>query len=103
MAYPISEEAKQNWKENILQQRSSKLSIAAWCRSKGLAIHAFYYWQKKLFPKACLNQPTFTEVTESKNSFNTGILLECCGVNIYLSNNFEPSVLKDCLEVIKRC
>ena len=43
MAEPLSEELKQRWKENILKQRQSKLSIAAWCRQNGITVHTFYY------------------------------------------------------------
>ena len=35
MAQPFSEELKQQWKENIVKQRQSKLSIASWCRQSG--------------------------------------------------------------------
>ncbi len=42
MAKPISKEFKQQWKDKIYGQRSSNLSIAAWCRQNGVAVHVFY-------------------------------------------------------------
>ena len=56
MAQPFSEELKQQWKENILKQRQSGLSIAAWCRQNGIVVHNFYYWQSKLLPKPLISR-----------------------------------------------
>jgi uncharacterized membrane protein YvbJ len=103
MAQPISEEIKQQWKENILKQRQSKLSIASWCRQNGIAIHTFYYWQSKLFPKPTINRSAFTEAVEEKNKSDIGIVIEYQGFNIHLNGDFNPSILKRCLEVLKKC
>ena len=98
-AFP--ENFKQQWKENILKQRQSKLSIASWCRQNGVAVHTFYYWQSKLFPKPLIDRSTFIEAVEEDKS--VGIILECQGVNLYIEEHFNPSVLKKCLEVLKAC
>lgn len=103
MAQPISEELKQQWKENIHKQRQSKLSMASWCRQNGIAVHTFYYWQGKLFPKTLLDRSSFTEVIEKKNTFIDGIILEYNGFNIRLNEHFNPSTLKRCLEVLIKC
>ncbi|MFI5343303.1 MAG: IS66 family insertion sequence element accessory protein TnpA, partial [Chlamydiales bacterium] len=50
------------WKENILKQRQSGLSIASWCRRNDIKDHVFYYWQNKLFPKETLEGSSFTEI-----------------------------------------
>ena len=63
MGQPLSEENKQQWKENILTQRQSKLSIASWCRQSGIAVHIFYYWQSKLFPKPTINRSAFMQAS----------------------------------------
>lgn len=103
MAQPSSEESEQLWKENILKQRNSGLSIAAWCRQSGIAVHIFYYWQSKLFPKPAFNRSAFTEAVEEKNRPVAGIILEYRGFNIHLNEQFDPAVLKKCLEVLKKC
>jgi transposase-like protein len=103
MAQPISEEFKQQWKENILKQRQSKLSIASWCQQNGIAVHTFYYWRDKLFPKPALSRSAFTEAVEEKNRPATVIVLEYRGFNIHLSEHFSSSVLKKCLEVLRKC
>ena len=103
MAQPFSEELKQEWKENILKQRQSRFSIASWCRQNKIASHTFYYWQRRLFPKSVLDRSAFKEVIEEKNKSNAGIILEYQGFNIHLSEYFNPSVLKKCVEVLRKC
>ena len=103
MAQPFSEELKQEWKENILKQRQSKLSMASWCRQNGIAVHTFYYWQSKLFPKPPFNRTSFTESIEENDKFTTGITLEYHGFNIHLNEHFNPFILKKCVEVLKKC
>jgi hypothetical protein len=102
MAKPFSENFKQQWKENILKQRQSKLSIAFWCRQNNVASHLFYYWQSRLFPKPFFDRSSFLEAVEEKDN-PTGISLECQGVILYIKEHFNPSVLKKCLEVVKAC
>lgn len=103
MAQPTSEKTKQAWKENILNQRNSNLSIVSWCSQSGIAVHIFYYWQKKLFPKAPLNRAAFAEIAQGKEAMKTGVVLEYQGFNIHLSQEFDSSVLKRCLEVLRKC
>lgn len=103
MAQRLSQETQQQWQENILIQRQSKLSITSWCRQNGIAVHKFYYWRNKLFPKPILNRSAFTEATGEKNRSDVGIVLEYCGFNIHLDEHFNPSILKSCLEVLKKC
>jgi hypothetical protein len=98
-----SEEIKQQWKEIILKQRQSKLSIASWCRKHEMAIHTFYYWQKKLFPKPILTRSAFTETVEEENRSDSGIILEYRGFHMHLNEYFNPSILKRCLEVLTKC
>jgi hypothetical protein len=102
MAKPFTEDLKQQWKENILSQRQSKLSIASWCRQNNIASHLFYYWQSRLFPKPVINCPTFLEAV-GENDSSTGITLECQGVTLCIKEHFNPSTLKKCLEVLKAC
>lgn len=105
MPKPFSEEKKQQWKVNILKQRESGLSVAVWCRENNFNTHNFGYWQKKLFPKI-LGSSDFTEIKDKKNSENfiekgTGITMEYQGVRIHLDKQFDLSVLRRCLEVLR--
>lgn len=101
MAKPFSEKLKQQWKDKILEQRSSGISIPAWCRQNAVPIYNFRYWQSKLFPDTFLSRSSFTEI-HSRNG-EIGIFLEYQGIKIHLSKHFDAATLKRCLEVIKRC
>ena len=103
MVKPFSEEAKQKWHENVLKQRASGLSISPWCHQNGIAVHSFYYWRDKLFPKTPLDHSTFTEIIDKKDISATDITLEYQTFKIHLRQHFDSSTLKRCLEVIKKC
>jgi hypothetical protein len=105
MPKSFSEHKKQQWKENILKQRESGLSVAVWCRENNFNNHCFKYWQKKLFPKI-LDSSAFTEIKDKKNSENfirkgVGITIEYQGIHIHLDKYFDSSVLRQCLEVLR--
>ena len=102
MSKPVSPEKKQEWREKILQQQSSGLSIEKWCREHQVKSHLFYYWKDRLFPKNSLTHFSFTELTDSKKDI---IALEYRSFRIYLDRYFDPSFLKRCLEALKnvRC
>lgn len=99
------EEVSLQWKETILKQRQSQLSIASWCRQNGIATHTFYYWQAKLFPKPSpsLNRSAFAEVVDERSGSSTKIVLAYREFSIHIDEHFSPSTLEKCLEVLKRC
>lgn len=97
----LSEEGRERWREQVLKQKESGLSIAEWCRSRELKASVFYYWRDRLFPKE-LDGSAFLEIIEEKKEEKgVGITLEYRGAQIYLEKEFEPGVLKRCLEVLK--
>ena len=90
-------EKVQDWKEKILQQQNSGLSITHWCQEHQVVECQFYYWKSKLFPKK-VDVSEFTEIVDAKT---TGITIEYNGVRINLDPNFDAATLKRCLSVIK--
>jgi transposase-like protein len=98
----VSEENKQKWMSIVHEQRQSGLSIAEWCRQKDVAVHTFYYWRDKFFPKSQLDRSAFSEITDQKLC-PKGITLEYQGIRILLDQHFNPCVLKRCLRVLKEC
>lgn len=99
MTKPFSEEQKQQWKENILKQQKSGLSIARWCRENNLAVHNYFYWRKKIIPKFPLTRSDFIELAEETSI--TGITIEYKNIRVHIDKQFSASALKTCLEVIK--
>lgn len=105
MPQTLSEEKIQEWKEKILKQRESGLSIKRWCNENSVVIHTFNYWQTKLFPKILLTRSAFKEIPDRKRICVSDlkekvIVVEYHGIRIHLDQQFEPSTLKQCLEVL---
>lgn len=106
MPQPSSVKEKQQWKENILKQRESGLSIACWCRKNNIVVHSFCYWRKKLFPKTLLDRSSFTEISDKKkidiSDFKgAGISIEYQGIRVHIDRQFDALTLKRCLEALK--
>jgi len=57
MSQAFSEEQKQHWKGNIIAQKNSGISIAAWCRQNKIADHVFYYGEESFFRSRPLPSP----------------------------------------------
>ncbi len=101
MARGLSEERKLQWKKKILEQRSSGLSIPSWCRQNGVAFQNFHYWQKTLFPNDSITHTSFVQIEDKRPK--PAIILSYKEYSIHLTEHFDSSTLKPCLEVLKTC
>lgn len=99
MPRPCSEEKKREWRETILRQRQSGISVVKWCLKNNITAHTFGYWRDKLFPKPLLKD-SFKEIHDSSLE-GTGISIHCNGVHIHLERHFDLSTLKQCLKALK--
>lgn len=97
MSLPLSQEAKQEWKNIILKQQASGLSIKSWCKENKVSSNRFYYWKQKLVSNS-INPLSFTEL---KDNEETGIFLEYKGINIHLKRHFDPIILKRCIKALE--
>lgn len=67
----------------IEEQRQSGLTVKAFCETKGIALHSFYYWNKKYQSKrkthAIDNRPAFArlQIQEESSDFiiDTGYVI----------------------------
>jgi transposase-like protein len=86
----------------IKQWRESGKSMGAWCRETNILPETTLYgWIKPKKPKSSLrlSHKSFTELKSP--SQETGIKIECAGVHIYLSRDFDALELKRCLKVLR--
>ena len=104
MPKPVSDALRNQWKEKIIDQSQSGLSIAAWCRQNNIKIHTFIYWRDKCQPKS-IDRSDFKEVpiqqivdTLPKKS---GISLQYQEFCIFLEQQFDATALKHCLQILK--
>lgn len=104
MAERASEEVRKNWKESILQQRKSGLSVGAWCRQNHIDVHRFRYWQYKFFSKPHLDRSSFKEISDHQRHVGpceAGITLEYRGIYIHIGKQFDPSSLQQCIKALR--
>ena len=103
MPKPFSIEQKNEWKEKILKQNESGLSISRWCQENEELSERFYYWKKKLF-QSDIEKGSFIELKQEnlpKHTSKTGIKIEYEGIVFHLENDFDISSLKKCLQLVK--
>lgn len=103
MPKPFTLEQHHEWKERILKQESSGLSIRQWCSRNCIIPRAFYYWRKKLSPKPDIDKSCFKEITQETG--HSGITIKYFSFSIDVEQKFDVHTLKECLEVLKelRC
>ena len=100
-----SSELAEKWKIRFEQWRESDLSGAAWCRENNITYQVFLYWRKKLEPsqETVPSSESFVELLDSKNphKLGTGIEVECQGVRIHLSKDFDAASFLRCLKLLR--
>lgn len=99
MPQPFPLERHQEWKERILEQRASGLSIERWCSQNDISPHVFHYWKRKLCPQPDINRSSFKEIT--REAGHSGITIKYFGFSINIDQKFDAYTLKECLEVLK--
>lgn len=94
MTKPFSTKQKSEWKKKIFDQKESKLSISDWCRQNQVAVHQFYYWKAKLFPRESLERTSFTELqdkiqTNVHESADHTVLLDLQRIRIQIDPHMD--------------
>lgn len=88
----------EEWTEKLAAWRESGLSIAAWCRENSEGYHRFRYWRKRLETPKPNQGGRFVEL----NFAAAPICLECNGVYVHVSSDFDGHLLADILALLKR-
>lgn len=109
----IDHELHATWRARLEDHRVSGLSIAAWCRKKGIPDHQFYYWKKKFAPKdgdektptavewapvVVADEPEPTEPTQ-----DYGITIHVGHAFIAVRPGFNEALLTDIIKVLQSC
>ena len=105
--------SKEYWEAKIRQWLSSGKSAKSWCTENQVVYNTFLGWQNRLkfrnnqkancpLSQNQLNPPK-AHFIELKNQVNThpGIYLEYANVQIHLSNDFDATTLRKCLDVLQ--
>ena len=94
------------WKLKIEQYQASGLCGKTWCSQQGVKYRQFRYWKRKFKVENSRedldNSSTnsFVELKESSNA-STRIRLECKGIILHVSKQFDASTLSECLMLLR--
>ena len=85
------------WQKRFAEQARSGLSIAQWCRQKGLRANRYYYWQQRLGGSGLeASKKNFVEISRGE-----AIELQIRDdIRIRVSANFDRAALKGLLELL---
>jgi transposase-like protein len=99
---------KSMWVDQVQRWLQSGKSAKAWCREHKLVYNTFLGWYHRLQadkksladPENLITEPQFIELKEQPPA-SSGIILECAGVLVHVSEGFNPLTLKNCLHVLR--
>jgi hypothetical protein len=99
---------QQKWVTRITQWQQSGKSTKAWCQEKQVVYTTFLGWRGRLQlnPSPLIQSTTpsssqFIELKERPSiNISSGVSVECSGVLIHLSVEFNSSTLKKCLDAL---
>lgn len=105
MSKKFPDNIRNQWKEKIINQTKSGLSIAEWCRQNNIPCHIFFYWRTKLFPNTSIDRSAFKEISEQQNvetqNQKSGICIQYQEFFIHLDQKFDMAILRQCLKAVK--
>lgn len=106
----IDHELHARWRDRLEDQRTSGLSIAAWCRQHHIPDHQFYYWKKKFSPKDQGEQVVewvpvvSTDIDKPESAHRDhGITISVGTVSIAVQPGFNEALLLDVIRVLQAC
>lgn len=97
------------WNKRIKEWYPSGLSIRAWCRQQALSYQQFLYWQTRIAKRDeqtanSLDAPLgFVSLPDEtpKLSSDSGIVIQCQGIQIHISSDFDSKTLLRCLKTVR--
>lgn len=88
------------WERKVSEWQKSGKSVRSWCKENQINYVTFLGWRNRLQEDQSLaDHSEFVELKEKPSG--SGIYLECSGIFIHLSLDFNTLTLKKCLEVLK--
>src|SRR5271165_1630616 len=89
----------EEWRQIIDGQRPSGLTVAAYCRDRGITDGTFYAWKRRVRSRAKLSRsssPAFVEVKPPKTSASEAIEICLRGERrLLVRRGFDPDLLTD--------
>jgi len=80
--------------------RESQKSAKSWCQENDLSYQTFLNWKKRFetTEKPFKESAAFLELPDPQTN---ALELEISGIKIHLERNFDPTILANCLKVLR--
>jgi transposase len=96
--------AESRWREVLGRQRSSGLSVAAFCRRHGIAAASLYAWRRRLSVAAPGRAFVDAKLTDVPAPADAAGLVEVClrgGRRVRVGRGFDPDLLKELVATLE--
>ncbi|HOE76571.1 MAG: hypothetical protein GYA67_14105 [Smithella sp.] len=96
------EERYAHWRDVIETQKTSGLSIAAYCRNQQIRSNDFYAWRRRISKRQTARQG-FLELSPSViSSSDTGFRIILGNLCIEVQRHFDPATLRTVVACLSR-
>lgn len=98
-------ELRKVWEKRIADCKSSGQTQVKWCESNDISIHQFRYWMKRIKDtndaKKTNNSWVPLVIEDVKLNVSDSLLLKVGSVSIEVNPDFNPTLLKKLIKVLK--
>ena len=100
MGRPINASLHQSWRARIEQQSASGLTVAAFCRQRGIAGNSFYAWRRRLADEPLQDTVPRRSASHSPSLVPAAGIATQDGSGKFIRIPLEPGAYSSCLEVV---
>ena len=97
------EDRRSNWQAKITAQKSSGLTIAAWCAAHCISPHTFSYWRGK-FSESDFGTTEWASIAaEPAVAASASLCVRVGAATVEVSAGFDARLLSDVVSALARC
>lgn len=94
----MADQKHEYWGKLIAEQESSGQTILAFCKERGIGVHSFYFWRKRLRK----SEPVQFALLKSVASAASLELILTSGEQLRISNGVDAAMLRLVLDAVRR-
>jgi len=98
----VAESRRECWNELIAEQQTSRLSVVAFCRERGISEPWFYYWRKRLRENGTVRFAVLETKAATADTTPAIELVLGTGERLRISNGVDAATLRLVLDAVRR-
>lgn len=98
----MSEARRECWSKLIAEQQTSRLSVVAFCRERGITEPSFYYWRKRLRENGTVRFALLETKTVTADITPAIELVLGTGERLRIGNGVDVATLRLVLDAVRR-